>query len=216
MLRIYGEGSKMKFFDPLTHLEINEINQEIALAEKQTSAEIVPVLVEKLKNNEISTLKISLHFLFGLQVMILLTVILFLNEEYSYPGLLLVLILVCIKFLIKKKMKSIERFSAQKEAEEEFLAQGIGETIGSNGVLLFIALKNRQVVILADHDLNDSQSDEKWVSVIQHFQESMKDQNLKEAIKNSIKELGILCKEIYPKTLSDTNEIKNEIRIKKS
>lgn len=206
-----------KEFKPLSDNEIVEINNAITEAEISTSAEIVPVLVKKVKSDK-SAIQFQMKCLHFISFLCFATAIytgLTQTDLVLTSGLLLIVILFeYFVSTIEKKIPAITKNAVLQEAENEYKKSGVGETLMSNGVLLFISLEDKQVVILADEDLRLSFDDARWIDIVKNFQSNIKYISLKDAIIKSIKELGIICKESCPKVAHDLNEIKNEIRIK--
>lgn len=208
----------MKTFNPLSEKEISEINLAIETAEKNTSAEIVPVLVKKVKTDAVKMLKAFLNINIILSV-IFMTVGVYntfvINDpSLSVPSFLAMLFIAILVSKIKQKIPMIIRKSVVVEAELEYEHQGVSETLMSNGILLFISLEDKQVVILADEKIRGSYPDATWINVVSHFTYQIKNQSLKDSIVGTISVLGEICSTVCPKTSADFNEIKNEIRIK--
>lgn len=206
-----------KNFNPLSQGQITELNQAISEAEKTTSAEIIPVLVKEVPKGKI---KACLTLISLLQV---LSISLFLatgylafhkgvNLKYLLPVAVLFFLGVVIAKLMIWSHRQIHDLVV-KEAVKEFEVQGIGQTMFANGVLIFVSLKDRRVVILADKTIKDQVSDSTWNEIILRFQVKVK-KSLPLALKAMIKEVGETCSRVCPKTNNDLNEIKNEIIIK--
>ena len=207
-----------KLFKPLTESEVNEINQAIALAEKSTSAEICPFLTRQVGSDNTIYIKYFHFFLLGFFFSLILALLYKLSApiltlDYTLDILHLVILLTLSLFtdrMVKRKISNL----VNVEAELEFEHQGIGETLFSNGVFLYISLLDKRVVVLADTQIKEQTTDETWVKIIEDFQTNIKSSSLKKAIIVAVEEIGLVCSKICPKITNDVNEIKNQITIK--
>lgn len=81
----------------------------------------------------------------------------------------------------------------------------------SNGVLIYVAVEDRTLVILGDTGINEVVPADFWEStkdiIIEHF----KDGNMKDGLVNGILKAGEQLKDHFPYEQGDTNELLNAI-----
>ncbi|MEL6812682.1 MAG: TPM domain-containing protein [Bacteroidota bacterium] len=84
-------------------------------------------------------------------------------------------------------------------------------TKNSNGVLIYIAVEDRTLVILGDKGINQVVPEHFWNStkdtILQHFKSGA----IKQGLVEGIQEAGKQLKAHFPYDSGDTNEISNEI-----
>jgi uncharacterized membrane protein len=92
-----------------------------------------------------------------------------------------------------------------------FKKLGMEKTASRNGVLIYLAVKNRKFAIIGDKGINDVVSENYWDSIkskmINHFRENQFTEGLVEAII----ETGIQLKKNFPYQTDDKNELSDEI-----
>ena len=85
------------------------------------------------------------------------------------------------------------------------------ETELQNGVLIYVAVKDRNFVICGDKGINDLVTYEFWNStrdvIVSHF----KNGNFKQGLIDGITKAGEQLKKYFPYLEGDTNELSNEI-----
>jgi uncharacterized membrane protein len=89
----------------------------------------------------------------------------------------------------------------------------MGNTKLSNGVLIYVAVEDRTLVILGDSSINDVVPTNFWEStkdiIINHFKEG----NMKQGLVDGILKAGEQLKKHFPFKKNDENELSNEISI---
>lgn len=85
------------------------------------------------------------------------------------------------------------------------------KTLNRNGVLIYLAVKNRKFAIIGDEGINKVVLENYWDSIknkmLEHFRESNFTQGLVEAIAETGKQL----KKFFPYHTSDVNELSDDI-----
>ena len=96
-------------------------------------------------------------------------------------------------------------------ALEVFHELKMDETELQNGVLIYVAVKDRNFVICGDKVINDLVTYEFWNStrdvIVSHF----KNGNFKQGLIDGITKAGEQLKKYFPYLEGDTNELSNEI-----
>jgi len=85
------------------------------------------------------------------------------------------------------------------------------ETKLRNGVLFYIALKNRQFAILGDVGINMLVPDDFWNQIADNMTSSFMQGAIAEGICDGIKMAGLQLKEHFPRKDDDVNELTDDI-----
>ncbi len=111
---------------------------------------------------------------------------------------------------IANPQKKIDAFD---RAAEVFDLLHMHNTKQSNGVLIYVAVEDRTLVILGDKGINDIVGQDFWEStkdiIIGHF----KDGDMKQGLVDGILKAGEQLKKHFPYRKDDKNELPNDISI---
>lgn len=103
--------------------------------------------------------------------------------------------------------------NAYDRATEVFDFLHMNNTKNSNGVLIYVAVKDRTLVILGDKGINDLVAPGFWEStkdsIIAHF----KNGNIGQGLKDGILKAGQQLKQHFPYSKRDSNELHDTISI---
>ena len=116
-----------------------------------------------------------------------------------------------------KKFMTHEREETEqvwKRAQIEFYANCVHETNEKEGVLIFISLLERQVVVLADKRVSDKLAQKDWDEVVAKIVAGLKKKKLATGLKEGIALCSDLLSGHFPVTSSDRDELPNAIIIK--
>jgi uncharacterized membrane protein len=80
-----------------------------------------------------------------------------------------------------------------------------------NGVLIYVAVKNKSFVICGDKGINDLVSTDFWDSTKEIMASHFKTGNFKQGLIDGISKAGDQLKKYFPFQENDTNELSNEI-----
>lgn len=100
---------------------------------------------------------------------------------------------------------------ATNRALEVFHSLKMDNTKDLNGVLIYVAVEDKNFVIYGDKGINDVVSDDFWDSTKDIIQKHFKTGNFKKGLVEGILMSGEQLKKYFPYTDSDTNELSNEI-----
>ena len=208
----------------LTNEERALIQAAVQAAEQRTSAEIVPMIVER------SGLYREAHHRAGLLFALLTLTALLTIESAWLPwgwhaanATWLLLTTVAAYALgawsgtwspIIRLLTSRERMhqKVRLRAERAFVQHGIARTRGRTGLLLMLSLLERQVYVLADQSLRERISNDQWQDVIAVVVERMKAGDLAGGLCRGIEASGVLLARACPSDRRDNpNELSNEV-----
>lgn len=109
-----------------------------------------------------------------------------------------------------KPKKQIDAFD---RAAEVFDMLHMNNTKESNGVLIYVAVEDRTLVIMGDKGINDVVGQNFWEStkdvIIDHF----KNGNTKQGLVDGILKAGEKLKEHFPYQTDDKNELPDDISV---
>jgi putative membrane protein len=201
------------------------VERAVFEAEKKTSAEIVPVVVRS-----------SSSYFQTPVTMMLLGVILFLGlfegfhfeDQWDASNKLLVFALMGFAVIIlgfpwlaksdtiKRWMsiRSTELEQVDKRAQLEFYQNCINETVDQVGVLIYISMLERSVVILTDKKIAAHYGPETWQKVVDGILLSIKQKKMGEGLKTAVAAIADLLTGPFPIKSDDQNELPNKLVIK--
>lgn len=84
-------------------------------------------------------------------------------------------------------------------------------TEARNGVILYIATKDRKVAVFGDEGIGQLVEDNFWQDEIDKLTGEFKEGNFEQSIESVIGDIGEKLKQFYPSDGSDPNELDNEI-----
>lgn len=103
---------------------------------------------------------------------------------------------------------------AVSRAELEFYRAGIGRTESNTGILIYIALNDHEVVVLADRGISSKLPPETWDDVVRMVLDGIKAKDLAFGLVAAVKRCGEILAEHFPIGKSDRNELENHLIFK--
>ncbi|MDZ7719763.1 MAG: TPM domain-containing protein [Balneolaceae bacterium] len=88
------------------------------------------------------------------------------------------------------------------------------ETDARNGVILYIATKDRKVSIFGDEGISRQVEDNFWHDEIDKLIGEFKQGNFEQGIESVVRDIGDKLKKFFPSDGADPNELDNEITYK--
>ena len=114
-----------------------------------------------------------------------------------------------IRVFIESKCKFIDPLDRAKEI---FAELKMDATIYRNAVLLYVALKDRQLAVFADKGIHEKEGEEKWREAVNIMIHHFNKENYTDGISHCIKEIGEALQEHFPHDPStNKNELPDEI-----
>ena len=110
----------------------------------------------------------------------------------------------------------IGKGDALSRATEIFFKHKMNETQQRNGVLVYVAVKDKKLAVYADQGIYEKVGIEFWYSQVQEMTSHFKQMNYVQGMSAVIKEIGEALTAHFPYDRStDTNELSDEIMIGK-
>ena len=98
-------------------------------------------------------------------------------------------------------------------ALEVFTSLGMHQTVQQNGVLIYVAVADKQFVICGDKGIHDKVPANFWDDTKNAIQKQFKTGNFKQGLVDGILKAGEQLQKHFPFQNDDTNELSNEISI---
>lgn len=101
--------------------------------------------------------------------------------------------------------------NALDRAAEIFFGLQMDKTEDRNGVLLYIAMKDRQLAVFGDKGIHEKVGTEFWNSEVKQMLSSFRKENYTEAIVKIIEQIGDALVTHFPYEKEDKNELPDDI-----
>ncbi len=206
----------------LSEEEKIKIQKAVEEAEKQTSGEIVPYLVNQSDMYLEAIFKSAL--LFNQIILLILYIFAKLNQFSDFLEIQNAILLVFIGTFVGAFVgyipffrrffagKSTLHYRVQQKAWEAFVEREVFKTKDRIGVLIFISFFERIVYVLGDSGINQKVKKEDWMDIVQTIIQGIKTNQLSDGIIQAIYKCGELLKNSgLAIQKGDVNEISNEI-----
>ncbi len=108
----------------------------------------------------------------------------------------------------------IENSSNKKPIEraiEVFGKLKMNQTIDRNGVLIYLAIKNKQFAIIGDEGINSNIDINFWNDVKEIMKMEFQNNNFVSGISKAIELTGVKLKQFFPYKIDDKNELPDDI-----
>lgn len=199
----------------LTEADKARVSEAIKQAEAQTSGELVTVITQASDDYwYIPTLWAALIALPVPAGIILYgtwmdATSLFAIQVAVFMGLAMLFRLPVIKHAVVPK--GIKRQRASRVAREQFFLQGLQNTEGRTGILLFVSVAEHYVEIIADKGINDVVPAGTWDKVVSDFVSKVKAGQYTEGFLAAVEGCGAILAEHFPAQVDDVNELPNHL-----
>lgn len=99
-------------------------------------------------------------------------------------------------------------------AELEFYREGLTETQGSTGILLFLSLFERQAVVLADKSIAERLPTETWGEVVDLIIDGARTGRWRDSLEAAVRRCGNILALNFPASGDDANELPDHVILK--
>lgn len=187
----------------------SRVEQAVRAAELTTSGEIVPMIVKRSS--------VTGHLgMMSVMLMLLGAVVTMSGFLPLWAGILIFLCAMPPLFLPALYLRlwtPAHDLSAQvqRRAELEFYKAGLTETAGNTGILLFVSLDERRVIVLADKAIAAKLPENAWQVIVQTIITSIKAGDLTRGLCAAIAASAELLAPHFPRALDDRNELKDSL-----
>ncbi len=112
---------------------------------------------------------------------------------------------------IRIHMENYCRGNALERAVTLFGQLGMHQTIAHNGVIIYIAVKDRKVAIYGDKGIHEQVHDDFWQAEIQTILTHFRKKQYKAGLLKVVEDVGEKLRHFFPFHADDSNELSNEI-----
>lgn len=199
----------------------DSIRDAIREAESRTSGEFVAVLAQESDGYRFIPLLWA-----ALVALVTPAVVLVLSKFSAFwiePGLADVYLIQILVFLVgialfglsPLKMALIptrvKHMRASRLAHEQFHRQGLANTEGSTGVLLFVSVAEHYVEIIADRGIHQKVEEGAWDAIVADFVRRVAVGQITEGFLAAIDGCGSLLQQHFPREGGDVDELPNHL-----
>jgi putative membrane protein len=206
----------------LSDSDKEKIKEAVALAEKKTAGEIVPLVVSASYHYPMANVTGAVTLALPLALLLSSPVggMLWIGNQNMWVFLGLFTALFWLFHEVIKRVAWLKRiFISKREIEEEvreaavmnFFEEGLYRTRDETGVLVFISVLERKVWVLADRGINTRVPQSRWDDIVAGIVEGIKEDRQVPAICEAVMEVGRVLAEHFPIKPDDTNELENLI-----
>jgi len=206
--------------------DLDRITAAVQGAEKRTSGEIVPYVVEQCDDYEYA------EWRGGALLALLTAIVLMFLHRYTaiwlpidLAGKLLAIVVAFgIGMLLVKYVQSLKRVLAgntamerrlHQRASEAFLAEEVFLTRDRTGILLFLSLLERRVLVLGDAGINAKVKQEEWQDVVATVIAGIRSGSPVDGLVNAIQKCGALLERSGVSIRADDrDELPDTLRMK--
>lgn len=202
--------------------DVAKIEAAIEQAEKNTTGEIVPMVVSRC-----SHIGHVPYMMMALMVAIFLSIALFISRMDWFLVNDLWLILGSIMAMVLgygfAHLDSVTRFcipqddqwhQVDRRAELEFFEAGLQKTDGRTGILLFVSILEKRAVVLADKGISAKLPADTWNGIVQKLVDSVGHGKMEDGLSLAIARCGEILTEHFPVGAGGRNELLDHLIIK--
>lgn len=205
--------------------ELDRIKAAVREAESTISGEIVPVVVQRSGFYSIANYRGAL----GMAGITFLTIVMV--DRYSVnwaildPLLIFLMVILGGVFgalvthfspMIKRQLLSQVHIdqATRKRAETTFLEEEVFNTRHRTGILIFISLFEREVIVMADRGISKVVEQKEWDKMVSTVIDKIRAGKIVEGIIAAVHQCGaLLAEKGFHKTADDLNELRDDLRI---
>lgn len=206
----------------LSESDKEKIKTAVKAAEKQTSGEIVPMVVTASHHYPMAA--VTGAAILSLPLSLILTPFiggrLWLGHQNMWILIAVFIILfVLFQALIQRVHRLKRIFISDKEMDAEvreaaftaFYREGLYRTLDETGVLIFISVFEHKVWVIADRGINEKISKDQWQQIVDHIVDGIRQKRQGESICEAVHRVADLLKLNFPIKHDDADELENLI-----
>lgn len=194
---------------------INDVEKEIESIETETCGELVPVIAKR--SSDYRSVEIINAFIFAY---------LFMFIDFGVHGRLnplnimfdtvvaVLLIVLLFRFSFFKRILIPKKLMAHKvhtAAMMSFYRNGVHKTKDRTGILIYISLAERMVVVIGDEGIHNKVGNDAWNDVVSIIVNGIKTKKVEQGIIDGVESCRGLLKKHFPISAHDTNELSNKV-----
>ncbi len=206
----------------LSESDRQKIDAAVKAAERQTSGEIVPMVIPAAYHYPMADVIGAATFAIPLSIVLthLFGHRLWIGGQNLWVFLGLGAVLFILFHILVGRIPALKRcFISRRELEEEvqeaavtrFFEQGLHRTRDETGVLILISVFEHKVWVLADRGINAKVKKGQWEKIVETITDGIRQNRPAEAICRAVETIGEILAVQFPAKPDDTNELRNII-----
>lgn len=210
-------------YDALTVLDVEAraaVRAALVAAELKTEGEIVPVVLERSdRHPEACCLAALVALLLGSALLVSFLpwdeplLLLSFQVAAGACGWLLARLLPDLQRMFVGEARATE--VAQEQAVQEFHRMGLHKTKNATGVLLFVSLLERRVIVLGDEGIHAKVGDDHWTATTKAVLKGIAAGSLRQGLLDGIGLCGAVLAEHFPAQKGDVNELPDRLIVRR-
>lgn len=204
--------------------EKQQIADAVKRAEKNTSGEIVPYIVDRSDHyNETpvyAAISAAVFIVIILNILSLLWLLPFKFDTLNFSILIIgfmALVYLPVAFIkpLKRMMTNPRKMDnmVNRRALQAFVEEEVFNTRDRTGVLIFISAFEHRVELIADSGISEKTEPDYWQDIVNDLIIGIKKKQTPEALARAIEECGRLLNEAgFERKSDDTDELSNDLR----
>jgi putative membrane protein len=219
LLRALLTAGRYRSADALSEADRNELADEIARAEGGTVGEIVVVVLDRSDRHPGAEWAAGALTLLGGSALLAgwlpwghPTWFLLAQVALGAAGFLCARALPGFKRAFVSEARATE--VANEQALQEFYTHGLHRTQAATGVLLFVSLLERRVVVLGDHGIDAMLDASHWEATDQAVLAGVRSASLKSGLADGIRRAAEVLAEHFPRSEDDRDEVPNHVIVR--
>ena len=212
-----------KFFSPA---DLHDIEASVRQAEKRTSGEILPYAVSRSDHYEAAVWKGAT--LGALAAVVIAGIARYVGDAWGLPSLAWVMLpptlgggLGYLATAVIRPLRlaltgaSKVEHRVRQRAAAAFLENEVFKTRGRTGVLIFLSIYERRVVVLADAGINSRVAQEEWNAIVAGIVEGIRTGHPGKALAGAITRCGeLLERHQVESAADDTDELPDTLQMR--
>lgn len=221
VVRALVQHRRYRAVDVLHGSDLDALHEAVRAAERRTLGEIVPVVVERSDSHPQAALAAALVFAFAVPMLGLgwlpwgepLWIVLA-QLAGALAGWLLARALPGFARLFVSEARATH--VANEQALQEFTGLGLHRTAAESGVLIFVSLLERRVVVLGDRGIDAKVGVEHWKKVDEAVLAGIRAGSLRQGLVDGIGAAGEVLALHFPSPGGGRNELPDRVVVRAS
>lgn len=196
------------------------ISEAVALAEKKTTGEILPMIVRS--SSRVGHIPLMIFLILWLFILVFEIIFGFFYQISLMSSLSILVLSFPISYYLAKLdwlnriliPNADEELQVWQRAEVEFYRNKTNETAARVGILIFISILERKAVILADEGIQKKCPPETWSHLVQNMGQKLKQGKWQEGFCQTIEAVGKILSEHFPEQHGHSNDLPNQLIVK--
>lgn len=206
----------------LTPDEQQRVTDAVQQAEKQTSGEIVPMIVAASHMYPMAGIIGGVFFALPMALLSarLFGAYLWLGTDNMWLFVAFFILYFTIAYQVVTRFPQFKRFflsseradlAVQDAAAASFFREALYKTRDANGILLYISVLEHRVWVLGDRGINEKIDQKTWQGIVDMVIRGIKDGKRCDAICDAVSQIGSILQEHFPYKKDDQDELHNLI-----